>query len=796
MQLRFVLRRKCANYRRGGRRAPILHMKAKANSTTAGDDPPDLRNFLDVSPAVFWSTDADGCIVLADAGVAHRLGMPRRFASSEAHRSCIHPDDLGVVTTEIARVRATGAMLDTECRARLGDKPYRWIRIRARFDGASQRWFGSTEDVHDRREAQAAARVASERLASALDGGDAWAWDYDVQAGSFWYSDRWRALLGYDPSDIANDLSDVDRLMHPDDIAATSRALRAHLAGHSDVYEAEFRLRKKDGGWAWLHDRGRVVERDGDGRALRAIGTRTDISARKAAEAQTRAQAGYLKTLLDNITDSVIAVEPGGRGFYNKAYAKLFLDGMECNDWRDLTEILFVFDIVDADGHPVAEERRPIRRILGGESVEECEISATVRSSGRVFRLVYNGQPVRGADGSVELAVLTLRDATEHYRTLDALRASEARLEAIIESLEEGVVAYAPGDPNGGFVNSAFRRMVAPDDPQRRVFKQVEEGLAAFELIDNDGNLLTPEQRPMPRLLRGERIEHLAARVRFHDGREMDVVCRGEQVIDADGKVKLAILAVRDVTRQHKAEADLAKLQQQLIHVSRVSAMGTMAGSLAHELNQPLAAVANYAAAAKMMLARPKPPLAKVSDALGRVTGEAVRAGQIVNSLRRFITKGEVDRQPASLAAIVREALAIAHNAASAEGLHVKLKLDPRADAVVVDRIQMQQVIFNLVRNAVEAMVGASNGELTIASRTAGEQIELLLADHGPGLPLEVEQHLFEPFVTTKENGMGIGLPICRSIMRAHGGDIRAEARPTGGTVFILTLPRAGAGAE
>lgn len=775
----------------------MLCMSGKANFSAAVGDPTDLRQFLDVSSAVFWSTDAEGRVAVADADLADRLGMPPRFDSPEDHLSFIHPDDLGAVASETQRARDAGAMLDTECRARLADdRPYRWIRIRARFDGTSQRWFGSTEDVHERREAQAAARIANERLASALDGSDAWAWDYDVQAGSFWYSDRWRAVLGYATDDIAHDLSDVDRLVHPDDLKAASRALRALLAGHTEVYEAEFRVRKKDGGWVWLQDRGRVIERDADGRALRAIGTRTDISARKAAEAQARAQQGYLKILLDNITDGVIAVEPGGRGFYNKAYAKLFLDGLECNAWRDLTELASVFEMADADGQLLPDEQRPIRCLLRGETIEEREIRATVRATGRTYRVIYSGQPVRGADGNIELAVLTMRDVTEQYRTLDALRASEARLQAIIESLEEGVVAYAPGDPNGGFVNSSFRRMVAPDDPQRRVFKRVEEGLNTFELIDNDGNFLTPEQRPMPRLLRGERIEHLAARVRFHDGREMDVVCRGEPVFDADGKVKLAILAVRDVTRQHKAEADLATLQQQLIHVSRVSAMGTMAGSLAHELNQPLAAVANYAAAAKMMLARRDPPLGKVSEALGFVTDEAVRAGQIVNSLRRFITKGEVDRQPASLAAVVREALAIAHSAPAAEGLHVKLKLDPQADAVVVDRIQMQQVIFNLVRNAVEAMVGGANGELTIASRMAGDDIELLIADHGPGLPPEVEQHLFEPFVTTKEAGMGIGLPICRSIMRAHGGDIRAEARPTGGTVFILTLPRATAGTD
>ena len=774
-----------------GALAPVASMANKPKLSASGDGPADLQRFLAVSSAVFWSTDAEGRVIFADAGLAQRLGMPPRFDTSDAHLALIHPEDLGAVAVEARQARDSGELLDTECRARLTDRPDRWIRVRARFDRTDQRWFGSVEDVHERREAQAAVYVANQRLALALDGSDAWAWNLDVQTGSVWYSDRWRAVLGYEAGDIAHDGSDFDTLTHPDDRAEVSLALQAHLAGDTAIYEAEYRVRKKDGGWLWVQDRGRVVERDAAGLPLRAIGTRGDISARKAAEVLAHAQQAYLETLLDNITDSVVAVDPDGRrGFYNNAYARLFLGEVRGKVWEDFNQLYGGFDVFDADGAPIADEQRPVRRILRGETISETEIHATVRATGRRYCLIYNGQPVRDAVGRVELAVITMRDVTEQQRTLAALAASEARLHAIIESLDEGVVAYAPGEDSARFANSAFQRLFAPPGQPTPTFATPEEAFETYDLSDAAGHVLTLAERPVIRLLRGERVDHLPLRVRFRDGRELDVVYRGEPVFDADGNVKLAVLAVRDVTQQLRAEADLATLQQELIHVSRVSALGTMAGSLAHELNQPLTAVANYATAARMMLAEPE-AIDKAREALGHVATEALRAGQIVNRLRRFITKGEVERQPVSLDGIVREALAIAHHDAASHGLLIKMKLDPSVDAAIADRIQLQQVIFNLVRNAVEAMSGQAAGELTIGSRPAGDNVELLIADRGPGLPLEVEKHLFEPFITTKEGGMGIGLPICRSIMRAHDGDIRAERRPGGGTVFILTLPRA-----
>lgn len=875
--------------------------------------------FIAVSPATYWTIDRDGHLRLIGEGSVGKLGLPPQLATARDYLALIHPADLAAVTTATQRARQDHRIFDIECRLRLHDS-YRWMHVRGQFDPDRGRWIGAVQDIHARRQADDALRIANERLALALDGNAAWAWDFDIRTGRFWFSDGWQPVLGYDPSDIGFDLSDLGRLVHSEDQPAVDRAFRAHLAGHTPAIEVDYRLRRKDGAWIWVNDRGRVIERDEAGKPLRAIGTRTDITARKAVEAQARASEAYLKTLLDNITDGVIAVAPNGRrGFYNKAFAKLFVEDVTGERWDDLTRMLTVFDVVDAAGRPIPDDQRPLVRILRGETLENVEVTAMARKTGRTRHLVYNGQPVRSPDGSVEMAVLSVRDVTdrrmaqaalvaseerlrlatdsagmgtwdydmlaghgvwsesacrllgqpvETHRTWavtawrssvhpddidrflanaaasreaqrsyvidfrvvrlddgetrwvqafgtylyddagtavrhvgvffditdrktaeDGLRDNEARLQTILESLEEGVIAIAPDDPDGSFINSAFRRMLAPD-PSAPLFASVSEAFNTYALIDGDGDAVPADERPISRVLRGERLDRLPVRASFPDGREIDVVCRGEPIFDEQGNVKLAVLVVRDISAQRRAEAELATLQQELIHVSRVSAMGTMAGSLAHELNQPLAAVSNYAAAARMILAKADAPVEQAREALAHVAEEALRAGQIISRLRRFITKGEVERQPASLASVVREALAIAHSDAAAKGTPVKLKLDPEADAIVADRVQLQQVIFNLVRNAVEAMAEGPDGELTIASRVAGDNVELLIADRGPGLPPEVAAHLFEPFVTTKEAGMGIGLPICRSIMRAHGGDIRAETRPRGGAVFILTLPR------
>jgi two-component system, LuxR family, sensor kinase FixL len=248
---------------------------------------------------------------------------------------------------------------------------------------------------------------------------------------------------------------------------------------------------------------------------------------------------------------------------------------------------------------------------------------------------------------------------------------------------------------------------------------------------------------------------------------------------------------IRDLTDQQLTESRLKELQSEVTHMSRYTALGEMASTLAHEINQPLTAISNYLRGSQRLLDRlDGEPIPILREALGKAADQALRAGHIIRRLREFVARGESDRRVENLAKLIEDASTLALVGARENGIAVSFRLDPRADFVLADRIQIQQVLVNLIRNAMEIMVEtAGDRRLDIATVAgSGELVEVSVADTGTGLSPEVAQHLFQPFVTTKRQGMGLGLSICRTIVEAHGGKIWVENRPGGGTIFRFTL--------
>ena len=255
---------------------------------------------------------------------------------------------------------------------------------------------------------------------------------------------------------------------------------------------------------------------------------------------------------------------------------------------------------------------------------------------------------------------------------------------------------------------------------------------------------------------------------------------------------------IRDLTERQRTLLRLQDLQSELAHVGRVSEMGTLASSLAHELNQPLTAVASYCEGARELLEQDpdEQALAMAREALDEAAQQAVRAGQIVRRLRDFMSNGEMEQRVESLQRLINEANALALVGSREHGIDVQLSLDPAADKVCVDRIQIQQVLVNLIRNAIDAMIDAPQRCLSVRTSLRGAGlVEVTVEDTGAGISDTVAPQLFQPFVTSKENGMGIGLSICRTIVEAHGGRVWFKPREGGGTAFHFTM-RSGEASE
>jgi two-component system sensor kinase FixL len=248
---------------------------------------------------------------------------------------------------------------------------------------------------------------------------------------------------------------------------------------------------------------------------------------------------------------------------------------------------------------------------------------------------------------------------------------------------------------------------------------------------------------------------------------------------------------IRDVTQRQETEARLQELQSELVHISRLTAMGEMASALAHELNQPLLAIVGFMKGAQRLLGSGsgEDRSSMLRDAMDKAAEQALRAGQIIRRLRDFVARGESERRVESVKKLIEEASALALVGTKDQGVRVRFQFDPAVDFVLVDKVQIQQVLLNLLRNAVEAMEESERRELVVSTAAADDgMIAITVSDTGSGIAPEVASQLFQPFVTSKPHGMGVGLSISRTIVEAHGGQIRAEPNPGGGTIFHFTL--------
>jgi two-component system sensor kinase FixL len=437
-------------------------------------------------------------------------------------------------------------------------------------------------------------------------------------------------------------------------------------------------------------------------------------------------------------------------------------------------------------------------RFFPADAIVAGEPSAVLARAAEAGQLEEEGWRVR-KDGSEFLASITITalynddgsprgfakvvcDVTERRAAEEQLRARENLLSSVLSTVPDAMVVVDEAGIIMSFSAAA----------------QVLFGYSEEEAIGRNVSMLMPSpdrerhDAYMRRYLEtGEKRIIGIGRIVFaerKDGTSFPMeLSIGEAVT---GRERLFTGFIRDLTERRRTEERLESLQSELIHVARVSAMGTMASTIAHELNQPITAIANYAESVRDMLADPvSDDFALMREALDETAKEALRAGHIVRRLRDFVARGDVEKTIEPLPALINEASVLGLMGAREKGIEAHFDLDPYASPVLVDRVQIQQVVINLIRNACEAMT--ESVERRLAVRTHADQpgfVRVSVSDTGPGIAQAVADQLFTAFISTKREGMGLGLSICRTIVEANGGRIWMEPREGGGTEFHFTL--------
>jgi two-component system sensor kinase FixL len=581
-------------------------------------------------------------------------------------------------------------------------------------------------------------------------------------------------------SDYRQDGTDIVGRSHYEAFPELAERLRdTHrrvLAGESVSSEAEA-FAWADGSVDWVKSE-MVPWRDASGSVVGAALFSEFVTDLLETRAEAQTLARELDLLIDNATRHAICMlDPEGRiRIWNVGAERLF-------GWSDEEASGRSVDFLYTEPDRLAgipRHRRELALRLGTCTAREQRL----RKNGETFKAEVTITAIFDEHKAHIGFAQVVHDITEFEDRADQLALSAAHLQSILETVPDAMVVI---DDQGSILS----------------FSPAAEamfGYAVGEVVGRNVSMLMPEPEASRhdgylRNYHHTGQQRVIGKVRRVHGMRKDGSTFPHELFvgeAAAGDRKVFTGFLRDLTAREAAENATRELQAELVRNSRVSAVGTIATALAHDLNQPLAAVLNYVQTAAALLAEPTDDIiATVQEALNEAGHEAMRAGRIVQHLREFIGRGETTKSLARPAELIGDAFRLGTAGLSPEAITCEIDLPEEAPLLLADRVQMQQVFFNLVRNAAKAM-GNEGGTIRISARIEGDHVQFAIDDTGPGLAPERLSRLFEPYNCGETGGMGLGLAICRTIVEAHGGRMWHEPGQAGGASFKFTVPIAG----
>jgi len=620
-------------------------------------------------------------------------------------------------------------------------------------------------------------RESEERLSLATESAGAGLWSLRIQTGQVWASPRLRELLQFAPDEELTRES-FSRKVHPEDRDQVRQAVENAIKTGEDG-GLEFRIVLVDGSVRWLSARGRREGRVA-GKAELFMGALIDVTDRKRADEALRQSEERLRLVLEANSEGVWDWDIGNqRAFFSPRYTAML--GYECEEFSQ--------DYASWEALVHLDDLERVNQALRAHVYEGKEYGVEFRmrkKSGEWCWILSRGTVVeRSPDGRALRMVGTHLDITARKQAEERAQESEQRFLLMANSAP--VFIWASGqDGLRTFVNQPWLEFTGRTSEQ-----ELGTGWAeGLHPDDREGCLKVYKEA-----FDARRSFSMEYRMRRYDGLYRWLMDHGVPRYDSQHNFAGYIGSCVDVSERKHAEADAQRSRHELAHMGRVSILGELAGSLAHELNQPLTAILSNAQAAQRILSAARAKRKEMRAILEDIVEADHRAADVIVRMRAMLKKGDAKMLPLDLNLLARGVLGLIHSELVVRNVAITSHFAKGLPLVRGDRVQLQQVLLNLIMNACEALHAnrESTHKLTIETqRFDRDQVKVAISDTGPGFPAEMLERPFEPFRTTKANGLGLGLAICRSIINAHGGQLWVANNDSGGAMVCFALPTNG----